>query len=164
MRPSLTPTLAHAARCARGLQAAKSRMRHALQPMKRGLRHAYVSIRQHTSAYVSIRVVRDMRSSRRSEALRHIHICYTLRHTSCTSMRPFSSRRFIRDMRSGCHQLQRQYLYFCTSKASKLSASEVARDDVDKVEQSQYTSIRTFAPSKQGNQVPEDTSDEPDTE
>ncbi len=59
---------------------------------------AYVSIRQHTSAYVSIR-----------------------QHTSAYVSIRMKEADFI--SRACTHFLRGQYLYFCTSKASKLSTS-----------------------------------------
>jgi hypothetical protein len=81
---------------------------------------AYVSMRQHTSAHVRIRQHASAYVSMRQHASAYVSI---RQHTSAyVSIRQHTSGR-----RRGClrqtdkRQTQRQYLYFCTSKASKLS-------------------------------------------
>jgi hypothetical protein len=82
---------------------------------------AYVSIRQHTSAYVSIRQHSSAFVSIRQHTSAYVSI---RQHTSAyIPSSASSSGRFIRTPR---RRLLRQYLYCCTSKASKLSTVTVA--------------------------------------
>jgi hypothetical protein len=84
------------------------------------LQPAYVSIRQHTSAYVSMRQHTSAYVSIRQHTSAYVSI---RQHTSaCVSIRQHTSD--ARDCEPEPLQLVgllRQYLYFCTSKASKLA-------------------------------------------
>jgi hypothetical protein len=112
---------------------------------------AYVSIRQHTSAYVSIRQRMPHLSQRSAVPRQHMSayvsirqhtsayasVCHTLppdarmlqlsayvsirQHTSAYATPVAAQRRAARRADAAVVQVQRQHLYFCTSKASKMS-------------------------------------------
>ena len=98
---------------------------------------AYVSIRQHTSAYVSIRQHTSAYVSIRQRTSAYVSICH----------------RVAAGLVQLLQRLLRQYLYCCTSKASKSStfAPSASRR---KLRSSSGVSICTFVPVKQVNRVP----------
>jgi hypothetical protein len=76
---------------------------------------AFVRIRQHTSAYVSIRQ-RTSYLHQHSKRLKTSRIQQHCSASCYSKTRPSDPK-----SRQRCTLEQRQYLYFCTSKASKLS-------------------------------------------
>jgi len=105
---------------------------HAFSSARRAYMPAYVSIRQHTSAYVSIRDTYGgeshagcaLQSSRRRQT-GPLHtrsssgICtfVLVKQVNCEELRVNKT---AKRPPAYTHLLRRQYLYFCTSKASKL--------------------------------------------
>ncbi len=81
---------------------------------------AYVSIRQHTSAYVSIRVSASAYVSMRKTIYDTAHVSMR-QHASAHTSAYVSIRQHAQDASRNCQRRPRQYLYLCTSKASKLS-------------------------------------------
>jgi hypothetical protein len=82
---------------------------------------AYVSIRQHTSAYVSIRQPTSAYVSIRQHIICVDYNGLQVRFEGGIVLPPQVSAFVL------LHQLLRQYLHFCTSKASKLSTCAASR-------------------------------------
>jgi hypothetical protein len=100
---------------------------------------AYVSIRQHTSAYVSIRQHASAYVSIRQNTLAFWLFCVQLQrdptHYSALT----------------CQLVRCPYLYFCTSKASKLSTCAIQLTTRRLRVSSSGVRICTFVPVKQVN-------------
>jgi hypothetical protein len=97
----------------------------------KGSRSGYcVSIRQHTSAYVSIRQHTSLstwKSSRGgySRLYQRLHLSIRQHTSAYVSIRQHTpSRGGYSRLYQRLHLLRSSYLYFCTSKASKLSTAE----------------------------------------